>query len=214
MKIDRILKWFFPKEERFFELFDKSADAVERAAKELTKLNGVSRWDELPELADRIHAIEHEGDEITHEIMSRLHSTFVTPIERADIVDLAKALDQILDLIDDVARRIKIYKTAPIPKGFSELALIIHEGALLVRQGTSLLRDLSKADEVRSLVRQIYEVEKRGDAAYYRCLEDIYREKDALRIMQLKELLEDFEAAVDGCENAANVFENIILQNG
>ena len=128
MLIDRVLKWFFPKEEHFFQLFDKSADAVERAAKALTGLDGITRWDDLPNLADQIHAIEHEGDSITHEIMSRLHSTFVTPIERADIIGLAKALDDILDLTDDASRRIKIYKIAPIPKGFAEMAHVIHEG--------------------------------------------------------------------------------------
>ena len=83
-----------------------------------------------------------------------------------------------------------------------------------MKQGVGLLRDLSKADQVRALVRQIHEVERRGDAAYYRCLEEIYKDKDPLRIMQLKELLEDLEAAVDGCENASTCLRTSSCRTG
>lgn len=215
MKIDRLLKWFFPREDRFFDLFDKIADALYRASKELTRLEGISRWDEVPDLSEKIHAIEHEGDEFTHEIIAHLHSTFVTPIERADITALAAALDDVLDLIDDAARRLELYKIAPIPKGFSEIVLLIHEATGLIKEGVSLIRNLSQAEKIREISRKLHEVEGRGDAAYYRCLEAMYeQEKNPIRLMQLKELLENLEEALDKSEDAANVLEHIVLQNG
>jgi uncharacterized protein len=215
LKIDRILKWFFPREDRFFDLFDRGADALTRACKELSRLEGVTRYDEVPDLAEKIHAIEHEGDEIIHEIITQLHSTFVTPIERPDITALATAIDDVLDLIDDAARRLLLYKIAPVPKGFAEMSHLIREAGDHLKQGVALIQNLSQVERIREISKKIHEVEGKGDSAYYRCLEQIYAdEKDPIRIMQLKELLEDLEAALDKCEDVANILEHIVLQNG
>jgi predicted phosphate transport protein (TIGR00153 family) len=215
MKIDRILKWFFPKEDIFFNLFDRSILEVQKASLELTRLEKVSRWDEVPDLAEKIHAIEHVGDDLIYEVMTKLHSTFVTPIDRLDITDLSTAIDDILDLIDDAARRVVIYKIAPVPKGFGEMSHHIHEAVGVLKGGVELLRDLSKGETIRKISKQVHEIESRGDAVYYRCLKEVYSdEKDPIRIMQLKEILEDLESALDKCEDAANILERIVLQNG
>ena len=215
MKIDRILKWFFPKEDVFFNLFDQSITEVQKASLELTRLEKVTRWDEVPDLAEKIHAIEHNGDVLIHEVMTRLHSTFVTPIERMDISALSTAIDDILDLIDDAARRLVIYKIAPVPTGFGELAHHIHKAINVLRGGIELLRDLSKGETIRKISKEVHEIESSGDAVYYRCLKEVYSvEKDPIRIMQLKEILEDLESALDKCEDVANILERIVLQNG
>jgi uncharacterized protein len=215
LKIDRVLKWFFPREERFFDLFDKSADALQRGARELARLEGVARWNEVPDLAERVHAIEHEGDELAHAIFTELHSTFITPIERSDISALATALDDVLDLIDDAAKRLVLYKVAPIPKGFAEISHLIAEAAAEIVKGVAMIRDLAKGDELRGVTKAIHAIESRGDAAYYQTLERLYAdEKEPLRMMQLKEILEDLESALDRCEDVANVLEQIVLLNG
>jgi uncharacterized protein len=200
MKIDRILKWFFPKEDIFFNLFDKSISKVQKAS---------------PDLAEKIHDIEHEGDKLIHEVMTRLHSTFVTPIDRMDISALSTGIDDILDLIDDAARRLVIYKIAPVPKAFGELARHIDEAVNVLKGGVELLRDLSKGEDIRKISKKVHEIESLGDAVYYRCLKEIYsEEKDPIRVMQLKEILEDLEATLDKCEDVANILESIVLQNG
>jgi predicted phosphate transport protein (TIGR00153 family) len=215
MKIDRMLKWFFPKEDVFFDLFDKSIIEVQNASLELTRLEKVSSWDEVPDLAEKIHAIEHKGDDLIYEVMTKLHTTFVTPIDRVDISDLSTGVDDILDLIDDAARRLVIYKIAPVPKGFGELAHHIHEAVSVLKTGVELLRDLSKGETIRKLTKEVHEIESKGDNTYYRCLKEVYtEEKDPIRIMQLKEILEDLEAALDKCEDVANILERIVLQNG
>jgi uncharacterized protein len=215
MKIDRILKWFFPKEDIFFNLFDKSILEVQKASLELTRLEKVTRWDEVPDLAEKIHDIEHQGDKLIHEVMTRLHSTFVTPIDRMDISALSTGIDDILDLIDDAARRLVIYKIAPVPTGFGELSRHISQAVNVLQSGIALLRDLSKGEEIRKTSKAVHEIESNGDAVYYRCLKEIYsEEKDPIRVMQLKEILEDLEAALDKCEDVANILESIVLQNG
>lgn len=215
MKIDRVLKWFFPKEEIFFEMFDKSINAVERAAKELTRLESITKWEEAPDLSEKIHAIEHEGDQLIHEVMTQLHSTFVTPIERVDITALSTCIDDVLDYIDDAARRLVIYKIAPVPKGYGEIAHHIYDAVKVLTEGVALIRNLSKGEEIRKIAKRTHEIESQCDAAYYRCLKIIYSEEtNPIRIMQLKEILEDLEAAMDKCEDVANVLERIVLQNG
>jgi uncharacterized protein len=215
MKIDRILKWFFPKEDLFFDIFEKSINAVERAAKELTRLESITKWEEAPDLSEKIHAIEHEGDQLIHDVMTNLHSTFVTPIERTDITALSTSIDDVLDFIDDAARRVVIYKITPVPKGYGEIAHHIYDAVKVLTGGVALLRDLSKGPEIRKIAKDIHEIESQCDAAYYRCLKVIYSEEtDPIRIMQLKEILEDLETAMDKCEDVANILEQIVLQNG
>jgi uncharacterized protein Yka (UPF0111/DUF47 family) len=148
-------------------------------------------------------------------VMTKLHTTFVTPIARVDISDLSTGVDDILDLIDDAARRLVIYKIAPVPKGFGALAHHIHEAVCVLKTGVELLRDLSKGETIRKLTKEVHEIESKGDSTYYRCLKEVYtEEKDPIRIMQLKEILEDLEAALDKCEDVANILERIVLQNG
>jgi uncharacterized protein len=188
---------------------------VQKASRELARIEKVTRWDEVPDLAEKIHDIEHEGDKLIHEVMTRLHSTFVTPIDRMDISALSTNIDDILDLIDDAARRLVIYKIAPVPKGFGELAHHIDEAVNVLKGGVELLRDLSKGETIRKISKKVHEIESRGDAVYYRCLKEIYSdEKDPIRVMQLKEILEDLEAALDKCEDVSNILESIVLQNG
>lgn len=205
-------RWRFrlvPRDESFFEMFVRQARNIELAAQELLEL--VTEFDDVPARADRIRELEHDGDEITHEVMRRLNTVFVTPLDHEDIHRLTATLDDVLDHVEAAADLFVLHKIEePLPEMKAQ-ADVLAEGARVLRAG---LEVLPKYRELSPYWIEINRLENDGDRVYRQTVADLfggdYRARDVLR---WKDIVDELEAAIDGIEDVADVLESIALKH-
>lgn len=158
-----------------------------------------------------IKEIEHEADEITHEIMMRIDQSFVTPLDREDIHLLATRLDNVVDLMDGTARRVKMFHLTDRKEPAKELTRILAQAAELIAQGVSALKDSKK---VQLIGRQIKLLEEEADAVYSEAVGALFEgTPNALEVIKWKELYDNIEHAIDEAEDVLNVLESVSLKN-
>jgi predicted phosphate transport protein (TIGR00153 family) len=214
MKLDQIIKKLLPKDDHFFSLLEESTVNLRKAGIELKKLPNCKTQRQREEAAKRIKDIEHDGDSVTHKIFSELNSTFVTPLDREDIHELASALDDVLDHIDGCAHRFALYKITGVPKAFSELISVLILSMKELQNGVHLLRNLNKAEAIQSTFKKINEYENQADEIFDQAVADLFeKEKNPIRIIKMKEIYVGLETATDKCEDAANVLEGILIKH-
>jgi len=214
MKIDKILKMLLPHDENFYNLLEESAQNLIKAGVELKTLPLCKTQAQRVEAAKRIKDIEHDGDSITHKIFSELNSTFVTPIDREDIHELASALDDILDHIDGCANRFALYKITRVPKAVNQLIDVLVLSIDELKNGVHLLRNLNKGELLEDSFKKVNEYENQADEIFDQAVADLFdKEKNAIQIIKLKEVLVGLETATDKCEDAANVLEGILIKH-
>jgi uncharacterized protein len=198
-----------PKEEAFFELFKQAAHNVIEGSRLLKEL--MEDYTNVQEKTKRIKEVEHVGDGITHDIAMRLNQTFLTPLDREDIHDLASALDDILDAVEAVADRFSIYKiTQPTPCAI-RLADILYQASLAVGRGVDHIT-MSHA-EVKEYSVQVNSLENEADRVSRDAISELFeKETNPIAVIKWKEIYETFEEGTDRCEDVANVIECIVLK--
>lgn len=215
MKLDTILHALLPKDEKFHAYFEQDSENLLTAAKVFKDLmsNAMSK-EERAQKIRKIEEIEHQGDEITHQIFSDLGSTFITPFDREDIHQLASTLDDILDYIQGAANRLVLYRVATIPPEQETLAGIIYEQVVELHRAIPHLRDLKNVSAIRESLVKINSLENEADDLFERAIASLFDTcKDPIELIKLKELFVSLETATDQCEDAANVIESIIVKN-
>ncbi|MBN2345383.1 MAG: DUF47 domain-containing protein [Candidatus Aminicenantes bacterium] len=207
-----MFKSLVPKNEVFFELFDQiSANTVEGVQTLVTMLDDCESTNEY---AVRLKSLEHQTDQLVHGVMSHLHKTFVTPIEREDIHQLAVRLDDILDLAEAASSRIDLYRPCRVPGEARELGHVLLESAKLVKEMVGLLRNLKKPARIMELTVEINRLEDQADYIRRSTLARLFREeKDPFELIKWKDILEYIERATDRCEDVADITEGIVLEN-
>ncbi len=214
MKIDQWIKKILPHDEHFYALLEESAQNLVRAGKELRQLPVCKTQTQREKAAKRIKDIEHEGDTITHRIFSELNSTFVTPLDREDIHELASALDDILDQMDGCANRFALYKITGVPKAVAKLIDVLNHSIAELEHGVHLLRRLNEVEEFQTSFKKVNEYENQADVIFDEAVADLFdREKSPIQIIKLKEVFVGLETATDKCEDAANVLEGILIKH-
>ncbi|HJQ50463.1 MAG TPA: DUF47 family protein [Gaiellaceae bacterium] len=198
-----------PQKREFFVLYSRAArNTVEIARLLLELLEEFPRGDGL--LRD-IKALEHEGDRLTREVVDLLNRTFVTPFDRDDMYELASALDDICDHIDEAAGNIAGYGITEIRPGAKEQAQVI------LRATQKLCEAVERVDGFKNSDRQLHELrdlEDEGDRLNREAVSQLFNtETDAIKILRWKDIHEQLEEAVDACENAADVLEVILVKN-
>jgi predicted phosphate transport protein (TIGR00153 family) len=204
--------WFMPKEEDFFELFERAAANAHEGAVQL--LEFVEKFDNIVERAKRIKDIEHACDQITHDVIDRLNSTFITPMDRQDIHELACRLDDIIDLIDTAVNRMVVYKIdKPTPEA-RELARCLKHATLLISEAMPLLRNMKNGKAINEKCIAIQTQENEADRVMQGALASLFdRHRDPIEIIKWKDIYEEIESATDRCEDVANVLDSIVLKN-
>jgi uncharacterized protein len=200
-----------PREESFFNLLEKASDNLNRAGELLvaTLRNPV----DLDVSAKQMKAVEEAGDQLVHEVMDKLHRTFITPLDRQDIHNLISALDDVLDFIEAAADRFALYRVRTLSPQAIQLAEIIQQQTEEIHVIVPLLRRISRDAIVPHCV-EINRLENLADSQLRSGLEEIFaRPSDLLHVIQWKELYELLEAATDKAEDVADVIEGIVLQN-
>ena len=199
-----------PREESFFDLFDEMAEKVQQGAEELLLL--FKEYADHDRRAGRVVDIEHEGDEITHEVMRRLNTTFVTPFDREDIYKLASSLDDVLDHIEAAAEYVQLHDMSqPLPQMVA-LATTLSDAATLTAQAMPGLRQMKDLD---SYWVEINRLENDGDRAYRRTIAELFSgDYKAMDVLKFKDIIEEIEQAIDRLEDVANTIESIVMKQG
>jgi len=204
-----LLQRFMPREEGFFELFVKQAQNIEKGARALVEL--LTHYTGVPEQVQSIKAIEHEGDEITHGILTKLNQTFITPFDREDIHALSSQLDDVIDLVDAAASRFVLYRVASVKPGTLELSKVL---LLATTEVTAAVRAIDTPNEALRHCVEINRYENESDRLCRTLIAQLFdEEKDPVQIIKWKEIFEVIETAVDKCEDVANVIEGVILKS-
>jgi uncharacterized protein len=202
---------FFPKSFDFFNLFEAQVNQLLLAVEVLKDLkdNG-----ELKKEARRMKDIEHNADGIAHEILSTLNKTFITPIDREDITELARGLDDIIDELERAVNRMYLYKIDPIPSEILQFFELIEKGAIEVSKGIKQLREPKQRESIQKYCEIINFIENQGDDLLRHMTVQLFdQEKDAIKIIKLKEIYDALESVTDRCEDVANVLETIVVKN-
>jgi hypothetical protein len=204
-----------PREVRFFDLLELQSQTVVRGAKLLQEcLESKGSLDDLYLASKRIHDVEHEGDELVHRLMERLNKSFITPLDREDIYELTGRLDDILDYIDAVAKRLVTFKIATVTPHAIELGRILVRGAEETAVGVALLRDLSNSEAIIRQCAKINQLENDADQVMRDALNDLFDggAREPVEIIKWKDLYEHLEVATDKCEDVANILETVLVK--
>ena len=165
------------------------------------------------ELRNQMKRFEHHGDEIVHEIFDTVNSTFITPLDREDLVAIAGNLDSILDMLYASALRMDLYKIQQSTEPMVELAEIVCSCLSELQDGLRLLRDLSKVADVEAKAVEVNRLENLADDLMNRAVADLFETNDPVRIMKLKEVYEKLEEATDYCEDVADILTGVAAKN-
>ena len=201
---------FLPREEKFYALFNKQVDLITQASRLL--LDGVRAGNsKLAETANQIVALEHAGDEIIHEIFTRLNQTFITPLDPEDIHNLSSRLDDVLDGIEDAAHRMVAYRLESIPARMIVLSEIIHTCCQTLAKA---FLALEKNEQVMADCIEVNRLENEADNLVRSAVAELFAtEKDAIALIKQKEIYDFLEATTDSCEDVADVLQNVVVKN-
>jgi predicted phosphate transport protein (TIGR00153 family) len=199
-----------PREEEFFDLFIQVADRNKEAAQLLREL-----FDAAPErrtpIVERIKRLEHEADQVTHEVVNRLDRTFITPLDREDIHQLASDLDDVMDAMDGTSRRAQMFRLGLAPAGVKRLAEVIQRMVGVLGEGVGRLK---KGDDVMKYCIEAKKLEEEGDSIYHEAMGQLFeKERDAIELIKWKEIYDKLEQTLDQAEDVANVLESITLKH-
>jgi predicted phosphate transport protein (TIGR00153 family) len=198
-----------PQETSFFDLFETLARKVAQGAEAL--LDIFTDYQDLERKTGRVLDIEHEGDELTHEVIRRLNTTFVTPFDREDIHHLASSLDDVLDHIEATAEHLQLFKIdQPLPQMVS-LGQTLLDAATKTAEAMPGLR---KMKNLQDYWIEINRLENEGDRAYRRTIAELFSgDYKAMDVLKYKEIIEEIEQAIDRLEDVANTIESIFLKH-
>jgi len=209
-----IMHWLVPKEEKFFDMLAEQAENALEGAKELKIF--VANYDKF-ERSERkskvqaIKSIEHKGDEITHKIIDNLNKTFITPIDKEDIHQMAVLLDDVIDLINAVAFRFVLLGVERIDKHIIKLVDIILDAATELNKS---IIDLRKLKDMREHYIKVHSLENEADEVYHEALSELFHfYKNSIDIIKYKEIYELLEEVTDKCEEVTHVIENIVVKH-
>jgi uncharacterized protein len=201
-----------PREGKFFDLFNAHAERIVEGARELAAM--MSRFDELEAHAQRIDGAERAADKITHETITLLHRTFITPFDREQIHALITKMDDILDLIQDVAESIALYDLQAVTPEAKQLAEICQQSCDRVKSAVALLTNLKDPQAILKSCEEIDRLESDADRVMRAAMSKLFREENDLKqVMKLRVIYDLLESITDRCEDVANVIEGIVIEN-
>ena len=212
MALGKIFSFLVPKDKNFFKLFAQASDNLVEISKVFSEMSNAP-IEKRQELLKKISDLEHVGDELTHQIFTELSTNFITPFDREDISYLASSLDDIVDYIDGSAKRIETYRIEEITPAMKKLCEIIEHSAKEIHIAVSNMKDMNNAVRIREAIVRINSLENHADDVFDTAIADLFdNEKDAIKIMKMKEILSNMETATDKCEDVANIVESVVVK--
>jgi uncharacterized protein Yka (UPF0111/DUF47 family) len=202
-----------PRDEQFFQLFGEIATRAVDTSRHLGELFGTD-GERTAYLIEAIGRIEREADHLTHEVLTRLDSSFITPLDREDIHLLAQSLDDVIDRMDGIARRTRIFRVGIAPRGAVLMSNVIHRATLQIHEAVREL-GLERNEAVLAACREVRRLEEEGDALYHEWMATLFDgTPDPLTVMKWKELYDKLEDTLDSTESVANTLESVAIKHG
>jgi hypothetical protein len=198
-----------PRDERYFDRFTELASRTHEAAVILNRF--FTSEASVATVADQIKRLEHECDEISHEILRSIDRTFITPIDREDIHQLAVRLDDVIDLIDGTVRRLAVFNISePTPAGRRLAGIIVQ----ITQEMVEAVADLRKQKGVIEHCIRMKKFENEGDVAYHDAIGSLFREAiPPIEVIKWKDVYDQMEECIDRCEAVAHVLESVVLKH-
>lgn len=215
MRLDRVVKWLMPKEERFHTLLDKDTKNVLKAARVFQTVAASGSLEERRVKMVELRAIEHDGDQITREVFDALNSTFITPFDREDIRSIASYLDDIVDHVEGVAQYLILFELADSPEALRQFAAIITSMAEQIDRATTLVWDLANERQIRAATVRVSELENQADTLYNTVIADLFKtdSRNPTEILKWKSVYDGLEEACDACKDYTHILANVVVKN-
>jgi uncharacterized protein Yka (UPF0111/DUF47 family) len=213
MALQALIRWLLPKDDRFFKLFEDHAEVISEAAKIMLDFPSTDGGKTL-DVLEKIHHLEHRGDDMVRAVMLALDETYVTPIDREDIHVLATALDNVLDYMYSAAQSFVAYEVRELTPAMHEMLQLLSEGTTVLRETVPSIRQ-HQLDKLAPARLQIVAMEKRGDAIYQAEMAALFKNPsvDAKELLRQQAVLNALEAALNSCQDAADVLENVAIKH-
>jgi uncharacterized protein len=206
-----MLSKFFPRDFNFFELFEKQISCAVDAARFFKEV--VSQGCVNEDTLSKMSAIEHQADDVAHTIIEQLNKTFITPIDREDIHALTMEIDDIVDMIDTIVNRMRIYNITGVDKNLVEFAEVIEQSVLAVARAIGGLRNIKNVKVVFDACVEVNRLENVGDTMRDRVLMELFEaRKDPIAVIKWKDIYQDAETVLDVCEDVAHVVDSIMVK--
>ncbi len=205
-----------PREGKYFDLFNAHAELIAQGGKALSDLIGalIDAPAKAPAYAEQIDAIERQADAITHDTLAQLHSAFITPFDRDEIHQLINGMDDILDIMQDVAESMSLYDIHRVPPEARAMATVTENCCVCVQSVVKLLHSMDNAPAILKLCDEIDQLEAEADRSLRSAMSKIFREEpDVREVVKLKEIYELLESVTDRCKDVAGTVEAIVLEN-
>jgi predicted phosphate transport protein (TIGR00153 family) len=218
VKLDSIIQWFMPKEEKFHLLFRRNTANLRNAGRVFGALARSTNLEERRVKMVELEAREHEGDLITRQVFEALNSTFITPLDREDIRALASDLDDVMDYLEGAARLLVLFELAEAPEALTQFAGILETMIEELDSVTELVWDLRQADKIGESLVRVSELENQADALYQTVIADLFKRGRAnaahtVELLEWKEVYDGLENACDACKEFTHVIGNIVTKN-
>ena len=214
-KVDALIRWFMPKEERFHELFAKDTANLLQAARLFAEFAHTADLEKRRAKMPALRELEHQGDSITRQIFDALNSSFITPFDREDIRSIATDLDDILDYLEGVAQQLVNFDLGESTEGLRRFAEILVEMASEIDKVTELLWNLDNQRQIQERNVRLSDLENQADVLYNTLIADLFRAngRDPLQILKWKEIYDGLEDACDQCKDYSHIVGNVIVKN-
>jgi uncharacterized protein len=214
MSIDSILKIFVPKDHSFFPLFESDAQNLLKATVLLKELMASTESGEYEKFHNDIRDIEHIGDEITNKTYEQLNKSFITPFDREDIHELTAHIDDVVDSINGISRRIFLYKPKKLIPIYKEMAALIYDAAKEIETAIHCLKDpVANKEKITKACGVITFIEHKADELYFLGISELFeKEEDPKELLKNNKILELLERCVDEEEDVADTLKSILIK--
>ncbi|MCU0362237.1 MAG: DUF47 family protein [Bacteroidales bacterium] len=214
MNLDSFLKFFVPKDHSFFPLFEKGAQNLVKASELLKSMMATTDQSEHERIHREIKEVEHIGDEITNTTYIQLNKSFITPFDREDIHELTANIDDVVDSINGISRRMLLYKPKKMVPVYSELAANIYEAAREIESAIHCLKDpVANKDQIMLACNKVKDIEHKADEQYFDGVQQLFeKEEDTKELLKNNKILEILERCVDEEEDVTDTLKAILIK--
>jgi len=214
MNIDSFLKFFVPKDHSFFPLFENDAQNLVKASELLKELMASTDVEDHERINKEIKEVEHIGDEITNKTYEQLNKSFITPFDREDIQELTAHIDDVVDLINGISRRVCLYKPKKMIPIYIEMAQLIYEGAKEIEAAIHCLKDpIANKEKITKACDRVKKIEHKADELYFVGVSELFaKETDTKELLKNNKILEILERCVNEEEDVTDTLKTILIK--
>lgn len=213
MNLSNLLKYFIPKEKKFYAMFNQAAIYCIEASVELNNLFNSTTPEELKATRLKIKAIEKKGDEVATQVFNSLNNTFITPFDREDIHELANTLDDVIDLMYSVSGKVEFYRLTVFNSYMKDMVAEIQKGCVQIQTAVNGLENFKSTDKTLRACKDLNKLETRVDEFFHMGISSLFEnEKNAIELIKQKDILLNIEKIANKIEDVSDVVKTILVK--